>query len=119
NLVLSSTPALEAEDVLLMVMTGQPPANDAATTSSAGQRLAVLGAYLGKGIFDDLGYGGENRLEISTAEQVSLQGRETYDFEYKLSKRWSLTGEYDRFDSYNAGLKWRVYTQDSKPAGKK
>lgn len=119
NLVLSSTPALEAEDVLLMVMTGQPPANDAATTSSAGQRLAVLGAYLGKGIFDDLGYGGENRLEISTGEQVSLQGRETYDFEYKLSKRWSLTGEYDRFDSYNAGLKWRVYTQDSKPAGKK
>ena len=119
NLVLSSTPALDAEDVLLMVMTGQPPANDATTTSSAGQRLAVLGAYLGKGIFDDLGYGGENRLEISTGEQVSLQGRETYDFEYKLSKRWSLTGEYDRFDSYNAGLKWRVYTKESKPVEKK
>ena len=119
NLVLSSTPALEAEDVLLMVMTGQPPANDATTTSSAGQRLAVLGAYLGKGIFDDLGYGGDNRLEISTGEQVSLQGRETYDFEYKLSKRWSLTGEYDRFDSYNAGLKWRVYTQESKPVEQK
>ncbi|MEO6994750.1 MAG: translocation/assembly module TamB domain-containing protein [Lacunisphaera sp.] len=119
NLVLSSTPALDAEDVLLMVMTGQPPANDAATTSSTGQRLAVLGAYLGKGIFDDLGYGGDNRLEISTGEQVSLQGRETYDFEYKLSKRWSLTGEYDQFDSYNAGLKWRVYTQESKPVEQK
>ncbi|HEY4245541.1 MAG TPA: translocation/assembly module TamB domain-containing protein [Lacunisphaera sp.] len=119
NLVLSSTPALDAEDVLLMVMTGQPPTNDATTTSSAGQRLAVLGAYLGKGIFDDLGYGGENRLEISTGEQVSLQGRETYEFEYKLDKRWSLTGEYDRFDSYNAGLKWRVYTEESKPVEKK
>jgi translocation and assembly module TamB len=119
TVVLSSTPALEAEDVLLMVMTGQPPTNDATTTSSAGQRLAVLGAYLGKGIFDDLGYGGENRLEISTGEQVSLQGRETYDFEYKLDKRWSLTGEYDRFDSYNAGLKWRVYTEESKPLEKK
>jgi len=118
NVVLSSTPALEAEDVLLMVMTGQPPATDTANRSSAGQRLAVLGAYLGKGIFQDLGFGGESRLEISTGEQVSAQGRETYDFEYKLGRRWSLTGEYDRFDSYNAGLKWRVYTEESKAVEK-
>ena len=115
---LSSTPALEAEAALLMVMTGQPPNNEA-TTSSGGQRLALLGAYLGRGVFQDLGIGGEERLEISSGEQVSVQGRETYDFEYKLDSRWSLTGEYDRFDAYNAGLKWRVYTQESKPVEKK
>ncbi len=118
NIVMSSTPALEAADVLLMVMTGQPPTNDP-TASSATQRLALLGAYLGRGIFQDLGLGGEDRLEISAGEQVSLQGRETYDFEYKLDRRWSLTGEYDRFDSYNAGVKWRVYTEESKPVEKK
>jgi len=119
NVVMSSTPALEAEDVVLMVMTGQPPNNTDVTVSSAGQRLALLGAYLGRGIFQDLGIGGEDRLEISAGEQVSLQGRETYEFEYKLDRRWSLTGEYDRFDSYNAGVKWRAYTQESKPVEKK
>ncbi len=118
HVVLSSTPALDAEAVLLMVMTGQPPNSDS-TISSAGQRLALLGAYLGRGVFQDLGIGGEDRLEISAGEQVSQQGRETYDFEYKLDKRWSLTGEYDRFDSYNAGLKWRVFTEESKPLEKK
>jgi len=119
NIVMSSTPALEAEDVVLMVMTGQPPNNTDVTVSSAGQRLALLGAYLGRGIFQDLGLGGEDRLEITAGEQVSLQGRETYEFEYKLGRRWSLTGEYDRFDSYNAGVKWRAYTQESKPVEKK
>jgi len=33
--------------------------------------------------------------------------------------RSSLLGEYDRFDSYNAGLKWRVYNQESVPGEKK
>ena len=119
NVVLSSTPALEAQDVLLMVMTGQPPSNAEVTVSATGQRLALLGAYLGRGVFQDLGFGGEDRLEITAGEQVSLQGRETYDFEYKLGRDWSLTGEYDRFDSYNAGVKWRIYTEESKPVEKK
>jgi translocation and assembly module TamB len=119
TVVLSSTPTLDAEEVLLMVMTGQPPNNTDITASSTAQRLALLGAYLGRGIFQDLGLGGEDRLEISAGEQVSLQGRETYEFEYKLGRRWSLTGDYDQFDSYNAGVKWRVYTEESKPVEKK
>ncbi len=113
NLTLSSSPALEAEEVLLLVMTGQPPTGEA--SSSGAQRFALLGAYLGRGIFQDLGVGGENRLEISAGQQVSAQGRETYEIEYKLRERWSLVGEYDEYDSYNAGVKWRVYTQESVP----
>jgi hypothetical protein len=31
----------------------------------------------------------------------------------------SLVGEYDRFDSYNGGFKWRAYTQESTPVEKK
>jgi translocation and assembly module TamB len=86
---------------------------------SSGPRLALLGAYLGRGWFQDLGFGGEDRLEISSGEHVSELGRETYEFEYKLGKRWSLQGEYDQFDCYNAGLKWRVFTEESTPLEKK
>jgi translocation and assembly module TamB len=116
-ITLSSAPALAAEDVLLMVMTGQPPSGE--TASSGAQRLGLLGVYLGRGIFQDLGLGGEDRLEISAGQQVSQQGRETYEFEYKLGEKWSLVGEYDRFDQYNTGLKWRVYTQESTPREEK
>lgn len=121
NVVLSSTPSMEAADVLLMVMTGQPPANETTgvATNSSGPRLAMLGAYLGRGLFQDLGFGGEDRLEISAGERISRDGRETYEFEYKLGGRWSLLGEYDQFDSYNAGLKWRAYTEESVPNEKK
>ncbi len=117
NVVLSSTPSLDASELLLLVMTGQPPVGTAG--SSSGQRLALLGAYLSRGLFQDLGIGGEERLEISAGERVSEQGRDTYEFEYKLGQRSSLLGEYDRFDSYNAGVKWRIYNQESVPLEKK
>jgi translocation and assembly module TamB len=116
-ITMSSTPALEATDVLLMVMTGRPPTGDTATSSA--QRMALLGAYLGRGIFEDLGASGENRLEISSGEQITNEGRETYEIEYKLGERWSLVGEYDQFDSYNADLKRRIYIQESTPREKK
>ncbi len=121
NILITSTPALEAADVLLMVMTGQAPAGDTATsaTGSSGQRFALLGAYLSRGLFQDLGFSGEDRLEVSAGEHISRSGRETYEFEYKLGERWSLTGEYDEFDAYNAGLKWRVYTEEGTPLAKK
>lgn len=119
NVTITSTPALEAAEVLLMVMTGQPPAGDVAGTRSSGQRFALLGAYLGRGLFQDLGFSGEDRLEISAGEHISRAGRETYGFEYRLGEKWSLQGEYDEFDAYNAGLKWRVYTQEGAPLEKK
>ena len=51
-----------------------------------------------------------HRLQpASTGEKISRQGRETYDIEYQLSDRWMLTGEYNEFDEYNAGVKWRVF----------
>jgi len=119
NVTITATPALAAADALLVVMTGQVPAGDTTTAASSGQRLALLGAYLGRGLFQDLGFGGEDRLEVSAGERVSRQGRETYEFEYKLSERWSALGEYDEFDAYNAGLKWRLYTQEGAPLEKK
>jgi translocation and assembly module TamB len=119
NVTVTSTPALEAEEVLLMVMAGQPPASDTTAASSTGQRFALLGAYLGKGLFQELGFSGEERLEVSAGTQISRSGRETYEFEYRMDERWSLLGEYDEYDAYNAGLKWRVYTEEGTPREKK
>jgi translocation and assembly module TamB len=120
NVLITSTPALGAADVLLMVMTGQPPAGDAVpSTAGSGPRLALLGAYLSRSFFQNLGFSGEDRLEISAGERISRSGRETYEFEYKLGEKWSLLGEYDEFDAYNAGLKWRVYTSEGSPLERK
>jgi len=111
NVALSSMPALDSAEVLLLVMTGQKPASDTFTTNGQ-QRLARVGTYVGQELIQGLGVGGdEDRLEIQTGEQISLQGRETYRIEYRLDNRWSLLGEYDEFDDYNAGVKWRVYTE--------
>lgn len=110
NLQFSSIPPLEPAQVLLLVTAGQASRNETAGAGTNDQRrLTRLGAYLGKGFFSGLGGGDENRLEITSGDQVSQMGRETYDVEYKLNDRWSLVGEYDQFDYYNAGLKWRVY----------
>jgi translocation and assembly module TamB len=109
NLVFTSSPALDSEQVLLMVMTGAAPSNEINRTAT--QRAASIGYYLGSSLLGSLGSdpGDADRLSISTGEKVSKQGRETYDIEYKLSDRWTLTGEYNEFDEYNAGVKWRVF----------
>jgi translocation and assembly module TamB len=109
NVVFTSSPPLDSEQVLLMVMTGAPPSNEIAKSMT--QRAANIGLFVGKSLLGSLGAdaGDADRLTFESGEKVSLQGRETYDIEYKLSDRWALTGEYNEFDEYNAGVKWRVF----------
>ncbi|MEY4489730.1 MAG: hypothetical protein RIQ79_2238, partial [Verrucomicrobiota bacterium] len=108
QLQISSSPPLSAENLMLMVTTGKGPTEDRGSASST-QRLAAVGAYMGRDMLRSLGVGGidDERFSMSSGEKVSRQGRETYGFEFKLDERWSLTGEYDEFDAYNAGLKRR------------
>lgn len=115
NLTFSSSPPLEAEQVLLLVMTGQAP-NDEITTTDR-QRVARLGAFFGQSLLGSFAgdSGGADRLTISSGEEISAQGRETYSIEYRLDDRWALTGEYDEFDDYYGGLKWRIYPRKEKP----
>ncbi len=114
GIAFSSNPPLEASQVLLLVTTGQPPATTATAAASTQQRLTRLGAYVGKGLFGGLGGGGQGRLEVIAGDQTSRQGRDTYEVDYRLGRRWSLVGEYDEFDDYNAGFKWRFYTAGGK-----
>jgi translocation and assembly module TamB len=109
NVIFTSSPPLDSDQVLLMVMTGTPPTNEISKTAT--QRAANIGLFLGKSLLGSLGAdaGEADRLTFETGEKISRQGRETYDIEYQLSDRWTLTGEYNEFDEYNAGVKWRVF----------
>jgi translocation and assembly module TamB len=108
NITFTSSPALESDQLLLMVMTGAAPSNEMNNTAT--QRVAQIGRYLGQSLIGSLsGNSAEaDRLSIASGEKISRQGKETYDIEYRLSDRWMLTSEYDEFDDYNIGLKWRV-----------
>jgi translocation and assembly module TamB len=102
-----SSPSLPSEDILLLVMAGQAPQEEVSYTGS--QRAVQIGTFIGRGVISDLfGGSGGDRLSITTGERVSRQGRETYRFNYELTPRLALVGEYDEFDSYNAGVRWRL-----------
>jgi translocation and assembly module TamB len=102
-----SSPPLPSEDIVLLVMAGQAPQEE--VTYTGGQRAVQIGTFLGRGLIGDLfGGDGGDRLSVTSGERISRQGRETYRFMYELSPRLSLVGEYDEFDSYNAGVRWRL-----------
>ena len=108
RLELSSEPSLPASDVLLFVMAGVAPQNE--VTYSQSRRALQIGLYLGRELVGDLlGLDAADRLAVTTGEKLSRRGKETYRFGYLLDDRWTLTGEYDEFDYYNAGIKWRWY----------
>jgi translocation and assembly module TamB len=107
----SSTPPLSSDQILLMVTAGELPQGNFTLTPQ--QRAQTVALFLGRDLLAKLGYGGETqpRLTIRSGQEVSEQGRQTYAVEYKISDRWSLVGDYDRFGDYNAGVKWRVYSK--------
>jgi translocation and assembly module TamB len=69
--------------------------------------------FFGRDLLAKLGLSDQSqeRLTVRSGEEISDQGRPTYHVEYKLSDRWSLVGEYDRFGDFNAGFKWRILSR--------
>jgi translocation and assembly module TamB len=104
----TSSPPLQPSQVLLLVMAGEAPHNEIVYNTA--QRMSLLGAYLGQSLISSVGGDSSQaeRMSISSGERISQQGRETYEIEYRLNDRFSLVGEYDEFDAYNAGVKWRL-----------
>jgi translocation and assembly module TamB len=110
----SSTPSLSSEQIVLMLTTGQVPPGALATTTTTQRRAQGLVLFVGKNFLSELGFGGgagEDRLTFRSGEQVTASGQPTYTVEYKLTDRWTLVGEYDRFSQYNLDLKWRVFSR--------
>ncbi|HZR16785.1 MAG TPA: translocation/assembly module TamB domain-containing protein, partial [Verrucomicrobiae bacterium] len=107
----TSNPSLSSEQILLMITAGQLPQGNYSLTPQ--QRAQTVALFLGRDVLSKLGFGdtSQDRLTISSGEEISVQNRPTYHVEYKLTPRWSITGEYDRFGDFNAGFKWRVYSK--------
>jgi len=108
----SSVPGLSSEEIVLMLTAGQVP-RGVGTTATTQQRAQGLALFVGKNLLSDfgLGGGGQERLTVRSGEEISQNGRPTYDIEYQLTRRWSVIGEYDRFDQYNLNLKFKAYSK--------
>jgi translocation and assembly module TamB len=107
----TSNPSLSSEQILLMITAGQLP--QGALNLTPQQRAQTVAVFLGRDLLSRLGFGDqtEERLTITSGEEVSIQNRPTYRVQYKVAPRWSVIGEYDRFGDFNVGLKWRVYSR--------
>jgi translocation and assembly module TamB len=107
----TSNPALSSEQILLMITAGQLPSGSFTLTPQ--QRAQTVALFLGRDIWTKLGLAdpSQERFTISSGQEITDQGRPTYNVEYKVSPRWSVVGEYDRFGDFNAGLKWRIYSK--------
>jgi translocation and assembly module TamB len=107
----SSIPGLSSEEIVLMLTAGQVPRGVGATATTQ-QRAQGLALFVGKNLLSDFGLGGgEERLTVRSGEEISESGRPTYNVEYKLTDRWSVIGEYDRFDQYDLNLKYKIYSK--------
>jgi translocation and assembly module TamB len=107
----SSTPPLSSEEIVLMLTAGELPRSEFAFTTQ--QKASRLALFFGRDMLLRLGVGEETaeRLVIRSGEEVAEQGGLTYYIEYRLSDRWSVVAEYDRFNALNAGLKWKIYSR--------
>ena len=110
RLLFTSDPPLTSQQVFMMLTTGAIPGDEHSIgTSDRASRLALfLGRNLAAGLGIGGSYGGDERLEIRSGEDFTRAGRETIIVQYDIDGRWSLVGEYDRFDEYNGGIKFRI-----------
>ena len=112
---LSSVPPLSNEELLLLLLTGQQPnADDDENAQRQSMNVAV---YLGKDLMarwfgSDASETIMDRFDIGIGRAVTRSGEETIDAQFRIADdvlrdgdKLYLTGEKDRFDFYNAGLK--------------
>jgi len=118
-ITLSSSPALPNDDLLLLLLTGQPPKQDVAGgTKGSGTRNVMV--YLGRDFLtrwleDESEASDEtilDRFELDFGRSVTKSGDQTVESTFRLSKEttrtgkiYYLSGEKDKYDAYNYGLK--------------
>ncbi|MEL6429784.1 MAG: translocation/assembly module TamB domain-containing protein, partial [Planctomycetota bacterium] len=115
---LTSSPALSPDDLLLLVLTGQPPAAGAGL-EAAGQSVALYVAKdLVRGWFASGGFEDEDResfldrLEVTTGRDVSRAGVLTVEATYRLKEGLArdkdalyVVLERDTYEDYGLGLR--------------
>lgn len=113
SLSIASRPTLPQDEAVLLLTTG-------ATSQSlreeglARAALTRLGSLVGESLFS----GGSDvddpdeesffdRFEFIQGRRISVSGEETLEAEFKVSDRFYLRGERDRYDDINVGVVWR------------
>jgi translocation and assembly module TamB len=106
----SSVPSLTSEKIFLMLTAGELPRDE--ITFSPQQKAQRFAVFVGSKILNSLGFGGTSeRLTIRSGEDISESGAQTYDIEYKLTDRWAVVGQYDRFNAFNVSFKRRIFSR--------
>jgi translocation and assembly module TamB len=116
---LSSIPPLPNEELLMLLLTGQPPKKTAGRSSGMKHGLNIA-VFLGRDLMSRL-FGVESdeyaesiidRFEVEVGRAITRQGEDTIDSQFRLvddvlidGDSLYLTGERDRFDYYNGGIK--------------
>jgi len=109
----TSSPPLSSEQILLMVMAGDVP--DENFNYTASQRASIIGTYLSQGLLSSGGGEGfGSRISLVTGQNLSEQGKETLEMEFVLDDQFQLLGEYDEYDAWNAGIRWRAIRRKAK-----
>lgn len=111
NIVFTSVPSLSTSEIMLMLTAGDIP-NSAYSYSNL-DKASKLGYFLSKQLISQLlGMDtAEDKLVFRTGEYVTDDGQLTYRVEYKLADWLSLFGEYTRFQDYNGGFKFNIYSR--------
>jgi hypothetical protein len=119
-ITLSSSPALPNDDLLLLLLTGQPPKDENVTSTGLGRGATNVMVYLGrdflnKWLEDESGASDEtilDRFELDYGRAVTKSGEQTIESTFRLSDQTSgekriyyLSGEKDKYDAYNYGLR--------------
>jgi translocation and assembly module TamB len=115
---LSSVPPLTNEELILLLVAGQPPNSE---DDQGAQRQSMnVAVFLGKDLIarwfgSDSAEAEESivdRFEVHIGRAVTRSGEETIDAQFRIADdvlrdgdKLYLTGEKDIFDFYNAGLK--------------
>lgn len=118
-ILLSSTPALPNEDLLLLLLTGKRPASENSQPNQVQNYSSVM-VYFGKNLMNSLRSTDESapddnvldRLQLEIGKNITQQGEETIEARFLLMENIKsgrnavlLTGEKDAWDKYNGGLR--------------
>jgi translocation and assembly module TamB len=120
KITLSSSPPVPDAELLLLVLTGTPPASgEVEAAGAAGSAIAV---FLGRGFLGRFFGGGEeaedmimDRFETQFGRDITESGDPTIDTQFRLTEDilWKggtlyLTSEKDRYDDFNYGVRFLV-----------
>ncbi|RMH01051.1 MAG: hypothetical protein D6702_12420 [Planctomycetota bacterium] len=116
EVVLSSTPPLSQEELLVLVTTGQPPAERIDAQGAMSSVAVYLAQDLLRSLFGDESTEAEesllDRLEIYTGRDTTRQGEDTIEGRLRLLDGWLfaddslyLESEKDSYGDFNVGLK--------------